>query len=318
MIRTMGGELVVEPARDRAGLEAVAEVKRRLTPHEPVGVSTLEHALASDRRAAFLVARLDGEVAGAATARPSSQPGRLFAMVRTLPELCGRGVGTALLGSAGEHATAVGLEAIWGRVDVADASSLGFLERRGFAEVGREFESRLEVATARPQGAPPAGVTILSLAERPDLARDAYQVQRAALPDMPSHTASKAGSYERWRASDLDGPGALPDACMVALAEGRAIGYAGLAGDEASPGVAEHLLTAVLREWRGRGVATALKQAQIAWAQTAGIHTLVTSNDGPNDPMRAVNARLGYTVALENVIVEAATPLEIANRRSVG
>jgi GNAT superfamily N-acetyltransferase len=161
-------------------------------------------------------------------------------------------------------------------------------------------------------------VTVVSLEQQPHLARDAYAVQRAALPDVPSHTAPQAGSYKRWRASDLDGPGALPGGCMVALAEGRAIAYAGLTRDEASPGVAEHLLTCVLREWRGRGVATALKQAQIAWAERAGIHTLITTNDLPNDPMRAVNARLGYRVALENVIVEASTPLEIANRRSVG
>jgi len=318
MIPAMGGQLVVEPARDRAGLEAVAEVKRRLTPHEPVGVALLEHTLTSDPRTAFLVAHLDGAVAGAATARPSSQPGRLFAMVRTVPELRGRGVGSALLSSAGEHAAALGLTAIWGRVDVTDAPSLRFVQRRGFAEVGREFESQLDVSTAGPASDPPPGVVIVSLAQRPDLARDAYEVQRATLPDMPSPTPPQAGSYERWRAGNLDGPGALPGGCMVALADGRTIGYAGLEGEETNPGVAEHLLTGVLREWRGRGVATALKRAQIAWARTADIHTLVTSNDGPNDSMRAVNAGLGYRVARETVVVEAATPLETANRRRVG
>jgi RimJ/RimL family protein N-acetyltransferase len=50
----------------------------------------------------------------------------------------------------------------------------------------------------------------------------------------------------------------------------------------------------VRRTWRGRGIATALKQTQIAWARGAGFERLVTWNDGPNEPMRALNQKLGY------------------------
>ena len=58
------------------------------------------------------------------------------------------------------------------------------------------------------------------------------------------------------------------------------------------------------RDWRGRGVAGALKSAQIAWARQAGIRRLVTSNDAPNAAMLAVNRRLGYRVVSEGVLVE--------------
>jgi RimJ/RimL family protein N-acetyltransferase len=53
-------------------------------------------------------------------------------------------------------------------------------------------------------------------------------------------------------------------------------------------------MTAVGRRWRGRGVATALKRATIAWAIEHGLKILETGNDEDNGAMRAVNARLGY------------------------
>ena len=53
--------------------------------------------------------------------------------------------------------------------------------------------------------------------------------------------------------------------------------------------MAWHDMTAVGRRWRGRGVATALKRATIAWAIEHGLDTLETGNDVDNGPMRAVN-----------------------------
>ena len=56
-------------------------------------------------------------------------------------------------------------------------------------------------------------------------------------------------------------------------------------------------MTAVRRAWRGRGVARALKSAQIAWAKSAGIERLTTTNEVRNAPMRRVNELLGYEPA---------------------
>jgi RimJ/RimL family protein N-acetyltransferase len=54
-------------------------------------------------------------------------------------------------------------------------------------------------------------------------------------------------------------------------------------------------MTAVLPAYRGRGIATALKRATIAWAIDHGLTALETGNDVENAPMRAVNLGLGYT-----------------------
>ena len=49
-------------------------------------------------------------------------------------------------------------------------------------------------------------------------------------------------------------------------------------------------MTAVGRRYRGRGIATALKRATIAWAVEHGLEALETGNDDENAPMRAVNS----------------------------
>jgi RimJ/RimL family protein N-acetyltransferase len=54
-------------------------------------------------------------------------------------------------------------------------------------------------------------------------------------------------------------------------------------------------------------VAAAMKSAQIAWASSAGLTSLETSNDSPNAAMLAVNRRLGYRTIAENVVVEGQT-----------
>ena len=53
-------------------------------------------------------------------------------------------------------------------------------------------------------------------------------------------------------------------------------------------------MTGVKRAWRGRGIARALKQAQIAWAKNAGYERLDTRNEERNAPIRKLNAEFGY------------------------
>jgi RimJ/RimL family protein N-acetyltransferase len=62
-------------------------------------------------------------------------------------------------------------------------------------------------------------------------------------------------------------------------------------------------MTAVARDWRGRGIATTLKRATIAWAAGNGLEALESANDVDNAPMRAVNQRLGYRPLPDEVYV---------------
>ena len=58
-------------------------------------------------------------------------------------------------------------------------------------------------------------------------------------------------------------------------------------------------MTGVARSHRGRGIALALKETQIAAAKAAGYKTLRTQNDLGNAPMRRVNEKLGYVRKFE-------------------
>ncbi len=300
---TTPAPIEIESARSRPALGDVSDVVARVSPASRLSPDQLVHYLSANPGSVILVARCGTGAVGAATVARSGRPGHQYTMVRVVSEQRRRGVGSAMLGAARDHAGRIGLERIWGRIDATDTGSLRFAERNGLVESGREWISALELTDAPSPVAPPPGVTVVSLAERPDLIRAAYDVHSECLPDMPSPTPMLAEPFHEWVTQTLEGPGALPAAAMVALAGDAVIGQAALTleGDE---GTAEHLLTCVRREWRGRGVAGALKSAQIAWARQAGIERLVTSNDAPNAAILAVNQRLGYRVVSAGVLVE--------------
>jgi GNAT superfamily N-acetyltransferase len=216
-------------------------------------------------------------------------------------------VGNALLEALVEYARGRAANEIWGRVRADDAEALTFAERRGFREVGRERDVALELAKNPPVPAePPADISLVSFAERPDLIAAVFEVDAEVTPDVPGHAPHESVSYERWAHENLEGPGAFPEACFIALAGDEVVGYTALRRYGANSREAENRLTAVRREWRRRGIATALKRAQIEAARAAGIERLFTTNDETNVGMRGVNARLGFEPEPERIVVSGA------------
>ena len=267
-------------------------------------VDELAHVIQDDEDSAWLLASRGDEALGCGVGRPSSIAGSLYAMARVLPEHRRRGVGTSLYVALSEHAARLGLASLWGRIEEGDAVSLRFAENRGFREAAREYEVVLDVAEAELAGDPPPGVELVSVTERPDLVRAVYDVDVEVGPDVPSHEEGhEPMSFERWHATYLEGPGAMPAACIVALAEGEVVGYTGLRRRGSTSPTAENLLTAVRRPWRRRGIALALKREQIRRAREAGIEQVFTTNDETNAGMRGVNARLGYRPAPTRILV---------------
>ena len=267
-------------------------------------VEELAHVIQGDEDSAWLIASLGDQAVGCGVGRPSSIAGSLYAMARVLPEHRGRGVGTQLYVAVSQHATALGLSSLWGRIEEDDAASRRFAEKRGFREVSREYEVVLDVADADLGGDVPDGIELVSLAERPDLEQALYELDVEVSPDVPSHEEGhEPVTFERWHATYLEGPGAMPTACVVALAAGEVVGYTGLRRRGSMSPVAQNLLTAVRRPWRRRGIATALKREQISRARETGIEQIFTTNDETNAGMRGVNARLGYRPAPTRILV---------------
>jgi GNAT superfamily N-acetyltransferase len=198
----------------------------------------------------------------------------------------------------------LGYTDLMGPVKETDDVSLAWAARRGFAEIGRNSLLALDLTrTARPTVDAPDGIEIASWAERPGVEAGMYAVAREAYPDVPGEEDAKLASFEEWLAMDLQGAGDRPEATFVALSDGEVVAYAKLSLSRARPTVAMHDMTGVRREWRGRGIARALKAAEIAWALDNGFERLETQNEERNEPIRRLNERYGYVVEPGSVTV---------------
>jgi GNAT superfamily N-acetyltransferase len=224
--------------------------------------------------------------------------------VRVVAEARGSGVGSALLGELSRWARGLGYAELTGPVKEEDPSSLAWTAHRGFVEVGRNSLLVLDLrAIEAPRVEPPDGVEIVTWAERPGAERAMYEVAREAYPDVPGEDDAVMAPFEEWLSMDMQGAGDRPEATFLALADGAVVAYAKLALSRARPAVAMHDMTGVRRAWRGRGVARALKAAEIAWAKESGYERLETQNEERNEPIRRLNERFGYVVTPGSVTV---------------
>src|SRR5262245_24088050 len=118
----------------------------------------------------YLLAELDGQLAGSGFGgRSSFQFAGLHP--RVLPAFRRRGVGSALLERLADHAVASGFAEAGSMVE--DDGSLAFAGRFGFVEVDRQVE-QVRVIGAEPRPTMPAGIRVVTVAERPDLWPAAY------------------------------------------------------------------------------------------------------------------------------------------------
>ena len=284
----------VRRAESDEDLEAWARVKRAVLPNESAW-TVQEFRERADPETLVLVAEVDGEVVGAGLAGRSDVKGRGFVAPRVHPDARRRGVGSALLVSLLKHVAGLGVGNVW--ASVGDEGSRAFAEHFGFEEVDREVEQVIALHAELPEAPLPAGVEVVSIAERPELLAEAYPLAaEEGYPDL-AVDGEVVVKLEDW----LRDEATLPEGSLVALHDGRIVGYSGLVQHD-SAGVAEDGLTVVARDWRRRGLAVALKRLELAWAAANDFHEVVTWTQRGNEGMRLVNEKLGYeyrTIALK-------------------
>ena len=287
MSQAVTGLEVVRVESD-ADLEAMIDVRVASNPPGFLRprIENLRHNLNANPELTYLVARLDGEPAGCGFAEPREDYASAHCVV--VPAFRRRGIGSALLAELARCGDRPELQV---EVSEGDAESRAFLERRGYRKVGGEQAVSLDLVGYEPPPLEiPEGIELVTLAERPELADALYPVGVEGDADIPG--AEGTLTFERWRADSIDRPTLRHDLQIIALENGEPVGYCTL-NDFGSE--AHHSLTAVLRSHRRRGIATAMKRAQIAAAQAAGFERLVTESEERNVPMRTLNEQLGYT-----------------------
>ena len=249
----------------------------------------------------MLLARMDGVVVGSGVASRSETAGGGFAAPRVLPDYRRRGIGSALLRALADHVTALGLPKLRGMVE--DPGSLAFAAHFGFIERDRQIEQVRIIGDEQPPGAQQDGVEVITLDQQPALWAASYDsFGKQVLADFATYEPLDV-SAEQWNASWAGDP------MFLALSDGEVVGCAGLHRDTDRPERAENALTAVRRDWRGRGVAAHLKRCTLQWAAHHAVSEVYTWTQARNTPMLRLNEHLGYVVGTTSVSLERNLPL---------
>ena len=232
------------------------------------------------------------------------------------PQWLKRGVGELLLDRLMEDLTEAQAITVSCRQYASQTEMVTLLESRGFAETSRVSDLRLDVAdvdvstlaelTRRFEG---AGISISTFAEErgrdPRCVEKLYELTTLLTPDDPARGPFVPAAYNAREALLwLEMPYVLPEALFIAKRGDEYIGVSDVSLFEAMPGGLTQGFTGVKREYRRRGLATALMLRGIEYAQSHGYRLIQSFNRPQQLAIRAFNEKLGFRVLFENLMFE--------------
>ncbi|HWI62596.1 MAG TPA: GNAT family N-acetyltransferase [Symbiobacteriaceae bacterium] len=293
-----------------ADYEAIAVIGT-LTRPEPF---TAAEVLQQDRRAqadkevAFqrlVAADPTGRIVGYGFVERSNwEPeGRWSVYACSHPDVRCQGVGQALLTAVERIALEAGATELMAWCRGTDDNSLAWAERRGYVMNRQRTESVLDLTTFDPSRfaghvdrVRESGIT-LALYEGTQvpepLVRGIYELDRATSRDVPAWDAGDTfPTYEQYHKDWMEHPD--PYCTALALDGEQVVGISSIYFSP-TPGKSGMVgYTAVLREYRGRGIALAVKLLATEEAMRRGAPRLRTNNDPDNPPMLAINVKMGF------------------------
>lgn len=288
---------------------AVATLRNAGNPRRPVSVDMLKEMDAADGASPSAPwTRLVAEdAAGAVVGYAESghyawMPEGRFSVYATVREDCrGRGIGGRLLGEAERWALARGArDKLVARMRSDDPESYAWAERRGYELEMDRLEAVLDLGAwaAKPFAgcveAVEARGLVLTVTEQPSEAelRGMYAVEAATVPDIPTSIDGHVQTWEEW-STDCN-PGEAAKIVALALDGCRIVGWSGVSLPRVDGAGGHTNFTGVLREYRGCGLAVALKLLTIESTLAHGVPFMTTTVDPENQAILAVNAKLGY------------------------
>ena len=229
-----------------------------------------------------------------------------------------KGLGSALLEVMEAEARRRQAPRILAGVDASMAGALEWAQKRGYREIGRRIESYVYVQTFDP--APfqdvvdrvnASGLKLRSLSETlagrdADSAeqfwRDLYDADGPMWEDVPWSSPMPHIPWDKFRKMMVESGKIIPEATIVAFDGDTIAGYTSTGKSGTDRGYT--YMTGTGRDYRGRGIGTALKVAMLAGAKRAGLRAMLTTNDEPNKAMRGINAKLGYVMLPAHIELE--------------
>jgi GNAT superfamily N-acetyltransferase len=255
------------------------------------------------------VAEVDGEVVAFALVLEIkstwSEPGLFWSEIEVLEANRRHGLGGKLYDVLVDEAVGLGGRKLLGEVLDSHHDGQAFAAKRGFVlnEGHGEQLARLDVRQAVLTGFEEAESYLKSQGLRMERTADfvggdaarvkaIYRLDMDTHRDVPSPIEWVDIPFEEWFEVIYNGPGRSPQWAWVVLDGVDPVGMARLrlyGRDGAS-----NAYTGVRGEYRGRGIARALKHRTVTWCRENGINWIFTGNSVENARMLAINRSLGY------------------------
>lgn len=213
-----------------------------------------------------------------------------------------QGIGSRLFDGVLALAREAGARELEASVREIHPEALRFARERGFRIRRHLFASTLDLTTfdeaplaaaiERAQAAGFRFFTFADLAGTEAEQRQYYELDCEANRDIPGYDHN-APSFEEWQTYVFKASWYRPDGEIFAARGDRWAGVTSV-GIYPEKSMAVNSFTGVRREFRGHGLAQALKVLATRMARRHGMDRIRTNNDSENVPMLAINRKFGY------------------------
>ena len=228
------------------------------------------------------------------------KPGHWYVKVIVAPGHRQKGFGSQMYAAALAVSRQHGASHLESQVREDCPEALRFAQKRGFQIEKHSFESTLDLSSFDETRFTSIQERVrdfrfFSLAEAgltDENKRKLYSVNRLSGLDNPSNDETFP-DFDSFSMNVFNASWFRADTQILAADGDRWVGLSAISID-AEHGYSYNAFTGVLREYRGRGLAQALKLQTIWLAKRAGMRYIRTNNDSQNAPMLAVNRKLGY------------------------
>jgi mycothiol synthase len=285
-----------------------------------VGLTNLESPLPASLEAARhaeenaqperLLIRFVGEVEGRMMAYAwitsggwFSEPGTFQVGVVVHPEHRGRGHGRALWDLLERQLAFLAWRKLLAQTWADREAALGMLARRGFTKAHEDLFLRLDLSDyerpadydERLRRVADGGIVIRPYAEinDNDKERRLWRIFEDSEADVPHAVPYRKRDYNEWKRA-FASPSMDADTYVVALDGREFVGVTGLVLTGGPDAPAMPLITGTVPEYRGRGIATAVKYAAMELYKERGFPALVTGNARENAAILRINEKLGF------------------------
>ena len=238
---------------------------------------------------------------GASYRAPWADPGHVGSIFCVHPDFRGQGVGDMILSHienwANEHKASVLSSTVMDWIDAA----LPFVQNRGFSLDAHVFDLVLDLNQFDStkyidliEQIEKSGIQFITLADVPgeESEHKLYELCVETSKDNPGQYESLP-PFAQWRTEFLPEDSSRNDWVFIAIDGKRFVGVTQLFRTE-DAGVIYTNYTGVQKEYRGRGIAKALKRISINAAINSGAHTMTTDSEESNAPMQYISRSLGH------------------------